>query len=236
MQHTQAQFPIDRSGICLNSKLFAQTVVRRAVIMWRELVKRENPSYNFQEDEDRTRCNWHVQPSLAQHALDANTWVGGGSLGYFAHASAKFTKARLSQTSQNVRIGGFVPPFFLCPLPPSLLELGRYLDILSISDNRYQFRQIDKVEPIFRYIELGTFPGKQSVPRQTWPAHKYANARVDKTGFPLYMNHMDNLRDLRWNDNIVTTRPDKGNGVVVMHGQKRLRAEIDRYFVPGKKF
>ena len=122
MQHTQAQFRIDRSGIRLNSKLFAQTVVRTAVIMWRKLVKRANPSYIFQEDEDRTRCNRHVrQPSLAQHALDANTWTGGGSLGYFAHASAKFTEARLSQTSQNVRIGGFVPPFFLCPLalPPT---------------------------------------------------------------------------------------------------------------------
>ena len=79
--HTQAQFPIDRSGIRLNSKLFAQTVVRRAVIMWRELVKRANPSYIFQEDEDRTRCNRHVrQPSLAQHALDANTWAGGEAI------------------------------------------------------------------------------------------------------------------------------------------------------------
>ena len=86
-QHTRAQFPIDRSEIRLNSKLFAQTVVRRAVIMWRDLVKWVNPSYIFQEDEDRTTCNRHVrQPSLAQHALDANTWAGGGSLGYLAHA------------------------------------------------------------------------------------------------------------------------------------------------------
>ena len=84
-------------------------------------MKRANPSYIFQEDEDRTRCNRHVrQPSLAQHALDANTWAGGGSLGYFAHASAKFTEARLSQTPQNVRIGGLVPLFFFCPLPPCL--------------------------------------------------------------------------------------------------------------------
>ena len=69
-------------------------------------MKRANPSYIFQEDEDGTRCNRHVrQPSLTQHALDANTWAGDGSLGYFAHASAKFTEARLSQTSQNVRMG-----------------------------------------------------------------------------------------------------------------------------------
>ena len=60
-QSTQAQFPIDRSGIRLNSKLFAQTVVRRAVIMPRELVKRANSRYIFQEDEDRTRCK--MQPA-----------------------------------------------------------------------------------------------------------------------------------------------------------------------------
>ena len=87
----------------ISRDVFAQTVVRRAVIMWGELAKRANPSYIIQEDEDRTRCNRHVrQPSLAQHALDANTWAGGGSLGYFAHASAKLTKAQLSQISLNV--------------------------------------------------------------------------------------------------------------------------------------
>ena len=66
----------------------------------------------------RHRSRW-----LAQHALDANTSAGGGSLGSFAHASAKFIEARLSQTSQNVRIGGFVPPFFVFGHYP-LLELG----------------------------------------------------------------------------------------------------------------
>ena len=81
-------------------------------------MKRANPSNIFQEDEDGTRCNRHVwQLSLAQLALDANTGAGGGSLGYFAHASEKFTEARLSQTLQNVRIGGFVPPFFFVHYP-----------------------------------------------------------------------------------------------------------------------
>ena len=64
------------------------------------------------------------QPSLAQHALDANTWAGGGSLGYFAHASTKFTEARLSQTSKSVAVSS-PPPFFLCPLPPSSSQSGR---------------------------------------------------------------------------------------------------------------
>ena len=43
-------------------------------------MKRADPSYIFEEDEDRTRCNRHAgQALLAQHALDANTWAGGGS-------------------------------------------------------------------------------------------------------------------------------------------------------------
>ena len=47
-------------------------------------------------------------------------------------------------------------------------------------------------------------------------AHKYANGKVDKTGFPLDSNHMDTLRDLWRNDNIVITRLNQGNGVVVL--------------------
>ena len=31
----------------------------------------------------------------------------------------------MSQTLQNVRIGGFVPPFFLCPLPPNACSIIR---------------------------------------------------------------------------------------------------------------
>ena len=46
-------------------------------------------------------------------------------------------------------------------------------------------------------------------------AHKYANARIDRTGFPLDKEHLAALRELRGNDDIVITRPDKGNGVVV---------------------
>ena len=59
-------------------------------------------------------CHW-----LNMHLMLTRR-AGGGSLGYFAHASAKFPKARLSQTSQNVRIGGFVPPFFFVHYPLTL--------------------------------------------------------------------------------------------------------------------
>ena len=47
-------------------------------------------------------------------------------------------------------------------------------------------------------------------------AYKYANAPLDKSGFPLDKEHMEVLRELRRNTDIVITKPDKGNGVVIM--------------------
>ena len=82
MQHTQAQFWIDRSGIRLNTQLFAQTVVQIAVIMWRELVKRANPSYIFKKmkaEQDATgmfgnrHClNMHL---MLTHGPVAEAWA-----------------------------------------------------------------------------------------------------------------------------------------------------------------
>ena len=47
-------------------------------------------------------------------------------------------------------------------------------------------------------------------------AHKYANAPLDKTGFPLDRDHMKTLNELRKNQDIIISRPDKGNGVVIL--------------------
>ena len=120
-QHTQAQSLIDQSGVRLNSKLVAQTVVCRAVVMWRELTMRAKPSSIFQEVEDSTRCFESLQPAcratvdwLNMHLVPTR----GRGLGYFVHAPAKNTAARLSQTSQNVRMGGFAPLFFSLTTTP----------------------------------------------------------------------------------------------------------------------
>ena len=47
-------------------------------------------------------------------------------------------------------------------------------------------------------------------------AHKYVNTPLDKAGFPLDGEHMSELRELRKNPDIVITKPDKGNGVVIL--------------------
>ena len=47
-------------------------------------------------------------------------------------------------------------------------------------------------------------------------ARRYANSSVDKSGFPLNREHMLALKDLRANPSIVITKPDKGNGVVIL--------------------
>ena len=47
-------------------------------------------------------------------------------------------------------------------------------------------------------------------------AHKYANASVDKSGFPFDSEHLAALKDLRRNEDIIISKPDKGNGVVIL--------------------
>ena len=46
--------------------------------------------------------------------------------------------------------------------------------------------------------------------------HKYANAPLDKSNFPLKKDHLSALKNLRNNPDIVITKPDKGNGVVIL--------------------
>ena len=48
-------------------------------------------------------------------------------------------------------------------------------------------------------------------------AHKFANTKVDRTGFPLRNEHLKVIGDLRKNSDIVVTRPDKGKGVVLLN-------------------
>ena len=47
-------------------------------------------------------------------------------------------------------------------------------------------------------------------------ALKFANTSVDKANFPLDKDHLKAMKDLRKREDIIITRPDKGNGVVVM--------------------
>ena len=47
-------------------------------------------------------------------------------------------------------------------------------------------------------------------------AEKYTCQKVDKTGFPLRQEHFHAIRQLKQDTNIVITRPDKGNGVVIL--------------------
>ena len=48
-------------------------------------------------------------------------------------------------------------------------------------------------------------------------AHEYANKECDRKSFSLRKEHMQALRELRSNDNIVISRPDKGRATVVMN-------------------
>lgn len=48
-------------------------------------------------------------------------------------------------------------------------------------------------------------------------AQRYASAKIDRTGYPLGKEHMKTIKELRQNHDVIITRPDKGNGVVIMN-------------------
>ena len=48
-------------------------------------------------------------------------------------------------------------------------------------------------------------------------AQKYLNAKVDKTGYSLNKEHLLTIKQLKKNKDIVITKPDKGNGVVILN-------------------
>ena len=52
--------------------------------------------------------------------------------------------------------------------------------------------------------------------RLSGTAHRYANSKIDRTGFRLNREHMTAIGQLKKNKNIVIIRQDKGNGTVLM--------------------
>ena len=47
-------------------------------------------------------------------------------------------------------------------------------------------------------------------------AQKYTNMKIDRTGFSLEQRHLKAINNLKKKKNIIITRPDKGNGVVIL--------------------
>ena len=48
-------------------------------------------------------------------------------------------------------------------------------------------------------------------------AHEYAGVKMEHNGFPLGKEHLEAIRKLRGNEDIVITKPDKGVGIVLMN-------------------
>ena len=48
-------------------------------------------------------------------------------------------------------------------------------------------------------------------------AQRYGSAKIDRTGYPLRKEHLRTISELKRDNNIILTRPDKGNGVVVLN-------------------
>ena len=120
-QHTQAQFPIDRSGIRLNSKLIAQTVVPRAVIMWRDLVKRANPSYIFKkmktwQNKIQPGCRATVTGSTCTWCQHVGRWR---ELGLLCACVGKIFRGPAESNIAECANCRFRPPFFSLSTSPN---------------------------------------------------------------------------------------------------------------------
>ena len=47
-------------------------------------------------------------------------------------------------------------------------------------------------------------------------AHRFANSKIDRTGFRLNREHTDAIKNLKKKSDVIITKPDKGNGVVLL--------------------
>lgn len=66
-------------------------------------------------------------------------------------------------------------------------------------------------------------------------ARRYASQKVDKAGYPLRSDHFEAIRELRRDHVIVITRPDKGNGVVLLKHEDYL-SKMDQILSQQDKF
>ena len=47
-------------------------------------------------------------------------------------------------------------------------------------------------------------------------AHRYATCKIDRTGFRLREQHLSAIKSLKMRKDVIITRPDKCNGIVVL--------------------
>ena len=58
-------------------------------------------------------------------------------------------------------------------------------------------------------------------------AHEYTKVKVDQSRFPLGKEHLESIRELRSNEDIVIMKPDKGVGIVVMNKHDYIAKMMD---------
>ena len=101
----------------------------------------------------------------------------------------------------------------LCRGPKFAIPLRRVCKEEVLSEFELYFNQIN---PLFKQSaadkEKDTLKAKLAS-----LGHEYAGIKQDRSNFPLGKEHFEAIRALKSNEDIVITRPDKGDGVVVMN-------------------
>ena len=98
-------------GVRLNSKLFTQTVIWRAVIMRRGQTRAHLSRRRRHEARCQTSCSTSI---WRQHV-----WFGAGKWGHFARAPVEKYRGLAESHIAECANARFRPPFFFCTLPPT---------------------------------------------------------------------------------------------------------------------
>ena len=155
---TQAQSPIDRSGVRPNSELFAQTVVGRLLSCGESLCRGQTRAASFKKTKTCTGQDASGMPSnrrLAQYGLGANTWR---DLGLLCACVDKMYRGSAESNITECANRRFFSPFFLCPLPPS----GLYVSSVDCCG------RLQESPKVLNGIELGDI--QRVFVRLSWPA------------------------------------------------------------------
>ena len=142
------------------------------------------------QDQTRTKngktLQWLIKRQLGQGVLRYSTIVNLADI-------------ELSEAEKNVLCRGLdfgIPPH----LSPEMIA----------AEFELCWQQLERAVPASKQREEECRAGMAHL------AQRYANAEIDRTGFSLGKEHLHAIRELKRRKDVVITRPDKGNGVVIL--------------------
>ena len=141
------------------------------------------------ETEKNETLQWLIRSQRGSGELDHSTIINLSSVEF-------------SEIQKNVLCRGLN-----FAIPPRM----KNLDVLVEAEFELGWQQLNEMMPLTQE------KGRECKSTLGHLCQKYANQKLDKTGFPLHREHMEVIGELKRNTELVITKPDKGNGVVLLN-------------------